>query len=65
MSNGKVTRQAKVAGKPISSNENALRTVCKVCRRTIYTRQPAVWVTASDAGVTGLIHDDPDDCEAP
>lgn len=53
------TRQATTAGKPISANENAVRSVCKWCGLNIYTWQPTEWRTS---GKIGLVHGNPDDC---
>lgn len=39
-----ITRQATTAGRPISSDNAALRTVCKLCSLTVYKHQPAVWL---------------------
>lgn len=54
------TRQSTTAGKPITANENALRSVCKWCGLTIYVWQPTVWCSR---GRIGLIHAEPDDCD--
>lgn len=56
----KITRQATAAGRPIASRENALRTICKRCRLTIYVWQETVW---GSGHTLGLCHADPDDCE--
>lgn len=52
-------RQAKVAAKPITSNDKALRSTCKACRRTIYVWQAAVW---QQSPLLGLCHANVDDC---
>lgn len=39
-----ITRQATTAGLPISSNPSALRTVCKLCERTVYKNDRVAWL---------------------
>lgn len=53
------TRQATTAGRPITANENALRSVCKACRRTIYVWQETVWRQSP----LGLCHAKAEECD--
>lgn len=52
-------RQAKAAAKPITSNDKALRSTCKTCRRAIYLWQATVWQQTPQLG---LCHANVDDC---
>lgn len=57
-----IARQAKAGAAPIKSNENALRSNCKRCHRTIYAWQETVWLTGR---IIGLVHAKEDDCDLP